>query len=250
MTEQILTKFKNAFRSTKIKSSRGIGIECEIPVVTKKGEVVSLSIIQDMFVYLGDYDFKIEWDDYSGLMLAAKRKNAKSFKNFEYHTDIITTDVGYSTIEIVLAPQDNLYTLQSHFLELLFLLMPYFESQDCLMLGYGIQPHTTPSKKVLMPKERYSFLEKLSTSHIIPQLEGGDTSFLTITASNQCHIEINLEESIPATNVLNSLSGLQIAFQANSPIWQGKVDDTYKANREMLWAVSYTHLTLPTTPYV
>jgi len=239
INKQIITKFKEAFSTNKIQSPRGIGIECEIPVVTEKGAVVPIDIIQNMFVYLAENGFKIEWDDYSGLMLAAKRMNIKSAERFDCHTDTITTDVGYSTLEIVLAPQDNLHALQSHFEKLLFLLMPYFEGQNCRMLGYGIQPLTPPSAKVMIPKERYRFFEKLSTSRIIPPSEGGDASFLTITASNQCHLEISLEDAIPATNVLNALSGLQIALQANSPIWKGKVDATHKATREILWESSF-----------
>ncbi|CAA6828630.1 MAG: Gamma-glutamylcysteine synthetase, partial [uncultured Aureispira sp.] len=239
MHEQIVTNFKTAFSSSPIESLRGIGIECEIPVVTETGAIVSLETIQLMFAYLEQKGFEIEYDKHSGLASTAKRANKQSHKAFDYHVDQITTESGYSTIELVLAPQNNLHAIQAQFWDLLFLLMDFFDSKNCLLLGYGIQPLTPPSKKALMPKERYRFFEKLSTNHTIPLSEGGDTAFLTITASNQCHVEIDLEQAISATNVLNALSGLQIALQANSPIWKGKVDPKYKANREMLWESSF-----------
>ena len=239
MKKQIITRFKNSFYINKKLPLRGIGIECEMPIVTKKGEAVSLLIVQAMFTYLGEQGFEIEWDEYSNLMIAAKRKNINSSEKFDYHTDTITTDTAYSTLEIVLAPQNNLYTIQEQLSNLLKILIPFFSKKNCLLLGYGIQPITPPSRKLLMPKERYLFFEKLSTNKIIPKSKGADSSLLNITASNQCHIEVGLQDAILATNTLNALSGLQIILHANSPIWKGQIDARYKANREMLWDICF-----------
>ncbi len=235
LKHQIINKFKKSFNFDKNQLSRGIGIECEIPIVEEQGSAVSLPVIQQMFLYLGRIGFELEHDDYSDLIIAAKRVNKKSLANFDYPTDTITTDTAYSTVEVVLAPQANLYTIQSELNKLLFLLKTYFDSQNCLMLACGIQPLSPPSRKLLMPKERYCFFEKFSTNHIIPKSKGADSSLLNTTASAQCHIEIGLDDAILATNVLNALSGLQIALHANSPIWQGKIDPEYKATREMIW---------------
>jgi len=235
LKHQIVTEFKKSFNFDKHQSIRGIGIECEIPIVGARGKAVSLPVIQNMFIHLEKIGFDLEQDPYSDLIVAAKRTNKKSAKRFDYCMDTITTDTAYSTVEVVLAPQSNLHTIQSELKKLLYLLTAYFDSQNCLMLAYGIQPLSPPSRKLLMPKERYCFFEKLSTNHIIPKSKGADSSLLNLTASNQCHIEIGSDDAIKAANVLNALSGLQIALHANSPIWQGKVDTTYKANREMIW---------------
>ena len=239
MNQEIVNKFKNGFFTKKIHSLRGIGIECEFPIVTKKGKAVSLSIIQSLFIYLNEQGFEIERDNYSNLIIAAKRINIESLGHFEFCADTITTDTAYSTLEIVLAPQNNLHSTNESLSSLLDILIPFFDRKNCLLLGYGIQPLTAPSRKLLMPKERYLFFEKLSTNKTIPKSEGADSSLLNITASNQCHIEIGLENAIPATNVLNALSGLQIILHANSPIWEGQVDPVYKANREMFWDICY-----------
>jgi len=239
VTQQIVNHIKNAFHINDASIYRGIGIECEIPIVTEEGKVVPFSIVQEMFAYLGEIGFELKRDSYAGMIVAAKRKNEESQKRFDYCMDTVTTDVGYGIIEVVLAPQDNLHAIEFHLSALLFLLTNFFKTHHCLMLGYGIQPLATPSRKLLMPKERYIFFEKFSTHQLIPKSRGADSSFLTITASNQCHIEIDLKDTITATNTLNALSGLQIALHANSPIWQGQVDKTCKANREILWDVCF-----------
>jgi len=234
MDKQIVEKFKNAFNFKPTLHSRGIGIECEIPITTHEGNAVELVIIQEMFSYLGKEGFELERDDFSGLITAAVRSSQKK-SGFAYCKDTITTDTGFSTVEVVLAPHNNLHDIQVELSKLLALLITFFDSRNCLMLGYGIQPVTPPSAKLLMPKERYSFFKKFSTNYIIPKSEGADSDLLNVTASNQCHIQVDSKEAIIGTNVLNALSGLQIALHANSPIWQGRVDAEGKANRELLW---------------
>jgi len=231
-------EFTKKFNNTK-NGLRGIGIEAELPIVTHQGEAVSLSIIQNLFGYLEKEGFQIEKDSFSNYMISASRVNAESAQQFDSAIDVITLDTGYSTLEIALAPQTNLHTIQFYFSEIMAILVNYFHQQNCSILGYGIQPITPPSRRLLLPKERYLFFEKFSPNNIIPKSEGADAHLLTITASNQCHIDISRKDAIQGTNVLNALSGLQIIFHANSPIWGGKIDATYKANREIFWEFCY-----------
>ncbi len=229
---ELINYFEKSF-SYNENNPRGIGIECEIPIITAQGEAVDLSVIQEMFNYLENNGFELERDGFSNLIIAATKK--RDNKNYAYNTDTITTDTGYSILEIVLAPQNNLHDIQTRLNELLLILISCFDDHDCKMLGYGIQPCTSPSRKLLMPKERYCFFEKFSTHYIVPKSIGADSDLLNISASNQCHIEIDLKKAIRATNMLNALSGLQIALHANSPIWCGKIDAIGKANRELFW---------------
>lgn len=232
----VVSKFKNSFSFIEENHSRGIGIECEIPVVTKEGKAVDNFIIQEMFLYLEEKGFTLEKDCFSKLITSASRISKNNLGKFDFYTNSITTDVGFSIIELVLAPQDNLYDIQDQLSELLVLLIIYFDRKQCLLLGYGIQPITSPSAKLLMPKERYCFFKLFSkTNRIVPKSEGMDSDLLNITASNQCHIEIGLKDALVATNTLNALSGLQIALHSNSPIWNGNVDTVCKTNREMFW---------------
>ncbi len=239
LDQQILSQFKQSFNYNKKTSFRGIGIECELPVVTDEGEAVGLSIIQNMFSHLETLGFELEIDNFSNLIIAATRKASGKLTKFDFNSHTITTDTGYSIVEVVLAPRRNLHDIEIQFNQLLEILTSYFDSVNCKILGYGIQPLTSPSRKLLMPTERYSFFEKLSSNHFIPKSVGADSSHLTFTASNQCHLQVGANDAISATNVINALSGLQIALQANSPIWAGEINSKYKASREMLWNYSF-----------
>jgi len=218
---------------------RGIGIEMELPIVTQTGEAVDIVVIQKMFAFLKRKNFELKRDKYSNYILSASKKNVESAKNFDYNIDTITTDTGCCTLEIVLAPQNNLHSIKASLAKIIDLLTTYFDTQNCKILGYGIQPITPPARQLLMPKERYLFFEKFSPNHIIPKSKGADAHLLTITASSQCHIQVDKKETIDAVNVLNAFAGLQIILHANSPIWNGKIDTNYKATREAFWKYCY-----------
>ncbi|CAM1373490.1 glutamate-cysteine ligase family protein [Tenacibaculum xiamenense] len=235
LNHELTTKFKKSFTYKNKHKPRGIGIECEIPIVTIDGNAAPYSIIKNMFFYLEKEGFKLVTDKQGKEVESAIIINNDSFEKFNCFYDSVTTDVGYSIIELVLAPQTDLIKLEHYLSELLNLLKGYFKMHNCLMLGYGIQPLGDPSLSLMMPKERYFFFNKFSSNNIVPENKGSDACLLTITASNQCHVEIEEEKTILAINTLNALSGLQIALCANSPIWLGKVEKGVKANREDLW---------------
>lgn len=236
--QEIFAEFTKKFKHHPSKS-RGIGVELELPVISQDGEAVTIDVVQEMFAFLQGEGFELEKDGFSNCIIGASRPNQASSEHFDYNIDTVMTDAGSGIIELVLAPQLNLYAIQESLSELMALLVSFFDSRQCKVLGYGIQPLTAPSRKLLMPKERYFFYEKFSPNNVIPKSDGADAHLLTITASNQCHIDIGQEEAIDAVNVLNALSGLQIILNANSPIWQGHVDPNFKANREVFWEYCY-----------
>ncbi len=231
-------EFRKKFK-TSADQSKGIGIEAELPIVTLEGKVPDFSVIQGLFKYLEAQGFQVQRDHFSNHLVEASRVNNQSGEHFAYCLDTITTDAGYGVLEVVMAPQQNIHNLQRHFMAIIQLLYDYFSTHHCLILGFGIQPVTPPSAKLLMPKERYLFFSHFSQNNVIPKSQGNDAHLLTITASNQCHIDVTNQKAITAINVLNALSGLQIALHANSSIWQGKVDPNCKANREFFWKKCY-----------
>lgn len=236
----LLTEFTKKFKPKSVIAPKGIGIECELPIVNPEGEAAPLSVIYQLFDYLALAGFDLKVDEYTQKPVAATRINLESALQFDYCEDTISTDLGFSTLEIALAPQTNLWVVEQQLNDLLSLLLPYFDQQQCRILGYGIQPFTPPSADLLVPHKRYNFIDRVSGNEFVPASAGKDFHLLTVTASNQCHIEVSLEEAIPAVNVLNGLSGLQIALQANSPIWKGQVDNQYKATRELFWDYCFT----------
>lgn len=235
---ELFYEFCKKFK-TSTKQSKGIGIEAELPVVTLKGEVPDFSVIQGLFRYLEAKGFQIQRAPFSNFLVGASQLNVQSSKNFAYSFDTITTDAGFGILEIALAPQQSIYEAERCFMVIVRLLNDYLSGQNCLLLGFGIQPVTPPSKELIMPKERYLFFERFSQNNVIAKPQGTDVHLLTITASTQCHIDITHQEAITAVNVLNALSGLQIALNANSSIWQGSIDTNCKANREFFWEQCY-----------
>lgn len=237
--QDIYLEFSKKFQPRHAQDTRGIGIEAELPIVNQQGEAVPMQVIQQMFEYLQSQGFELSHDPFSGYITSASKVNLQSAQHFDYYVDKITTEAGYSTIEVVLAPQANLQEVNIHFWKVLQPLYDYFTSQNCFILGFGTHPVTPPSKHLVMPQERYLFFQHFSQNNVIPPHQGADTHLLTITASNQCHIGICHEDTIAGVNVLNALSGLHIALNANSSVWQGKVDTDYQANREFFWEDCY-----------
>lgn len=238
-TTAILNEYTKNFQRRNGRSGRSIGLECEFPIVDKSGICVDHEIVKGLFGYLEKEGFNLKWDQSGEHLIGAERINKQSLENGTYCKDMITTDLGVGTLEIAMAPQGNLFIVQEQLAYLLDLILTYLDTQDCRLLGYGIQPLTSPSKDLLIPHKRYNFRDRVSGNHFVTKSAGKDFHLLTITASNQCHMEVSLKEMIPAMNVLNGLSGLQIALQANSPIWKGRIGP-YKATRELFWDYCFT----------
>ncbi len=234
---ELLGEFTRMYRANAtFESYRSIGIEMELPVVTQKGEAISPLLIQHMFVFLERKGFQLKRDNVTHHITSAHRVNTESKKSFGYFLDAIMTDVGSAVLEIVLAPQFDLHQLQQVFLATVALLVDFFDTHNCKVLGYGLHPISLPSRHLLMPKERYHLYERLSShNRVVHSCNGNDIHLLTVMASNQCHISVSRKEAITAVNVLNALSGPQIILHANSSIGLTGTDSEHKAKREFFW---------------
>ena len=219
---------------TKSKQSKHIGLEVEIPIVNCTGEAVSYSLIHKMYLYLQDAGFELHKE--KEFYIEASFHVASS-QQYKY---IVTTDLGYSTLEIILPPFADLHIVYQAFQSVLHLLLSFFNKKRCRLLGYGIHPVALPSRFLVTPRQRYQGLEKIwTTNRLVPKSMGNDSHLLTLSAANQCHIDLREEEAIQAMNVLNASSGLQIALQANAPIWKSKIDNNYKSVREAFYDVLF-----------
>lgn len=228
--------FTQNFQPTTPDTLRKTGIEVELPIVTLAGHAAPFETIQKMYVFLEENGWKIKKEN--GYVAEASRTVSTYFAG--YQTETITTDLGYCTLEIIIPPYESLFQIQNSLDGLLNFLTPFFLKEGCLILGYGIQPLTPPSQQLLTPKSRYKGLEKIWESHRhVPKRRGKDAHLLTISAGNQCHIDVSREEAVLAAQILNYSSGLQIALQANSPIWKGKIEGSSKAIRETIYDYLY-----------
>lgn len=238
---KILRVFTKNFLSRQKSAKRKIGLECEFPVVFESGDAVSYGVIRLMFRHLGKLGFTLHKDEGTGEVVAADGAISDGKGRFGYNKDTIGTDVGYCTVEVSFAPEENLLLLDQHVTKVMRLLVDFFSQHHCRILGYGVQPVTRPNKLLLANKGRYIFFEQDSLNRFIDPRDGVDLHVFTTSCANQVHIDIYKQEAIRAVNVFNGLSGLQIAFGANAPIWKGKVDEQWKAIREIFWDYGWTN---------
>jgi gamma-glutamylcysteine synthetase len=239
--EELLHVFKKRFGPKPSTSRRMVGLECEFPVVHKTGEAVNYNIIRGIFPYLQELGFGLCRDEGTGETVVAEMALGQGRGRFGYEKDRIGTDLGYCTIELSLTPEDNLFGLASHFDDVMRRLIHYFDAHQCFILGYGVQPLTPPGRHLLANKGRFSLCEPDSLNRFIDPRDGLDLHVFTTSAASHCHVDIYAEEAIRAVNAFNSLSGLQIALSANSPIWKGAIDPHWKAIREVFWDYGWTN---------
>ena len=176
----------------------------------------------------------------------------------------LVNELAQFNVEINLSPQrfeKGAFSLMRTELEQNLLTLDKILAKD--NAGYiltGILPtlrkHNLAIKN-LTPKERYSRLmnsikdelsaksfelrlvgiDELLVRHDTPLLEACNTSF-------QVHLQVSAQNFVPYYNMALALTAPSIAISSNSPLVFSK----------RLWhetrTVSYTHLTLPTTPYV
>lgn len=238
MNNKLLELFVSNFQKNKEKL-RKIGLEVEFPLVEFTGRAVKYDIVRGMFKFLKTKGFELYKDAETSEVIYAKKKDQSNISRESFHS-IIGTDTGYCTIEIALQPEDSLFIVEKQFNSIIHLLSDYFRDNNCKILGYGIQPVTPPTQELMTNSARYIMAQHImaqrkSMNRFIDQRNGADLHLWTITASNQCHIDISEDEAIRAVNILNGLSGLQIALTANSPVWLGSIDRQWKAVREIFW---------------
>jgi len=122
-------------------------------------------------------------------------------------------EVGRGTLEIGVGPRACLAELESDLREALECVVPAAASLGYRVLGYGIQPRTPPSRRLLTPKRRYLSLVEAT---------GSGWLRWTVTASDQVHVAVGRHQLVRTMNALNAASGAIIALCANSPIYAGR----------------------------
>jgi len=222
----------NGFRQSLAKrrrTGRRIGAELKFPLVRKDGSAASLRTVCALWEYLGERGWQPVEDALTGNVVGAEKAG-------EQNNTVASCETGYCKLEFSLAHVGNIFDLEASIDGLTAELEPFCRKHGVFLLGYGIQPVTPPSKKLLMKKGRTSVWHKVfGSNRHIPEEAGDDVHLFTINAPSHVHVSVSQEEAIPAVNVLNGFAGAQIALTANSSIWQGKVDPKYRCVAEKLW---------------
>ncbi len=200
---------------------RNIGIELKFPAVYGDGTAVSLSDISRSWQYFHNRGWELLYDVKSSAPIGVKRRRG------ERREDILGVETSFCKIEFSLAYEKSLFALGQRIEELRRALTDYAQEHRVYLLGLGIHPITPPSKALMAKNSRNLFWDKAFSNDSV--------HLFTVTAENQAHVDINLNEACDAVNVFNGLSGAQIALTANSSVWSGGIDHEYKAVREAFW---------------
>ncbi len=208
---------------------RRIGAELKFPLVNPDGSAVDFETIKRLWEYLSEHGWKPEKDAVSGEVIGATKPG-------EQNDTVASCETGYCKTEFSLAHVPNLHRLQEEIDDLVAGLEGFAEQENVHFLGYGIQPLTPPSEKLLMKKSRTSVWDKVFASNEhIPEEHGDDFHLFTINSASHVHISVDRDEAIPLVNVLNGFCAGQIALTAHSNVWRGSIDPNYKCVAEKFW---------------
>jgi len=226
--KHFMSKFEQA-AAARSSAGRRIGAELKFPLVNQDGSAASFDTICALWNYLHEHGWEPLKDTMTGQIIGAKKPG-------EQNDTVASCETGFCKVEFSLAHVANLFDLENAINELRKELYPFAEQHDVHFLGYGIQPVTPPSKRLLMEKIRTGVWDKVfSSNRYIAQKDGDDVHLFTINAASHVHVSVTREEAIPAINLLNGFSGAQIALTANSNIWRGRIDPEYKCVAEKFW---------------
>jgi glutamate--cysteine ligase len=226
--DYFIRKFKKALETRRASTHR-IGAELKFPLVNRDGSVASRKTVYALWRYLQDQGWEPQRDGVTGRIVGARKQG-------ELNDTVASCETGYCKTEFSLAHVAHLFDLERSVHELTEELRPFSEQNQVYFLGYGIQPVTPPSKRLLMEKARAGVFDKVFASNrSIARQDGHDLHLFTINAASHVHVSVPLEKAIPAVNVLNGFSGAQIALTANSNIWRGRIDPRFQCVSEKFW---------------
>ena len=229
-TEHFIRTFGEVERRRGLgKRPRRIGSELKFPVVREDGSAIGAAQTDALWDFLIMKGWNPVSDPLSGKTVGATKPG-------EMNEHRASCETGFCKVEFSLAHTASLADLAAEVGEILELISEFGEQSGAVFLGFGLQPLTPPGKDLLMQKSRNLFWDQLfGGNDYIPHGSGTDVHLFTISASNQVHVDVRMDEAVDAVNVFNGLAGAQVALTANSNIWKGRVDPAYKCLGEMFW---------------
>lgn len=194
-------RFMACFPAT-VSLPRTVGREAEYPVVTATGEAADVRRLWDYLLARGDLEPK--YDDGTRNLIVALTGEDYSY----------ALEVGVGTVEINTRPCPDLFTLQEILEAAVTRLVRAAARRSWMVLGYGIQPVSPPTLRLMSPKQRYQSLYRAM---------GAEWLWYTVTASDQIQIDIGRDEMVEMLNLGNLMAPVIIALCANSPVYEGRL---------------------------
>ena len=210
ISEQYVSHFREALGPI-----RKVGREAEFPVVWPDGRAGDVNLLWEPLLAQGG--LTPHYDDPGARHLLVEVSEPGM---------MVAIEVGRCTVELSLGPYEDLWQLQAGFDQALARVVGAARERGMLLLGFGIQPRTPASQRLMTPARHYRALCRAA---------GTAWLRLTTSASDQLHVDITRSEIPAAVNWMNLLSGPLIALCANSSVYAGRAG-RYQAGREAFLA--------------
>ena len=171
---------------------RTVGREAEFPLVRSDGRAADVFQLWPLFLEQGDcqpiYD---QGTDGSELIVGVETNNWSC-----------VIEVGRATAELSVGPRPTLHELAQDMEVVLLRLKEVVRRAGYRLLGYGIQPKTPTSPRLLTPKLRYlALLEAI----------GPQWLKFCVTAADQVQVDMGQDDLVQQMNLINATSGAIIA---------------------------------------
>lgn len=182
---------------------RTVGREAEFPLVRPDGRAADVSRLWPLLLEEGGcspvYDQGIDGSEF--------------LIGVEGDVWSCVVEVGSATVELSVGPKPTLHDLARDMEKALQCLKKAVHEAGYHLLGFGIQPRTPASTKLLTPKRRYSEL-----------LEAIGPQWLKfcVTAGDQLQVDMGRDDLVRNMNLVNAISGAIVAFTANSSVYGGR----------------------------
>jgi gamma-glutamylcysteine synthetase len=213
--EKITRSFAAGFPA-KAPPLRTVGREAEFPLVRPDGRAADVFRLWPLFLEQGGcqpiYDLGT---DGSELIVGVEATNWSC-----------VIEVGRATAELSVGPRPTLHELAQDMEEAVLRLKDVVRRAGFCLLGYGIQPKTPASPRLLTPKLRY---------HALLEAIGSQWLKFCVTAADQVQVDMGQADLVQQMNLINAASGAIIALTANSSVYGGRAG-RFASGREGLTA--------------
>ncbi|GAB5358782.1 hypothetical protein AAMO2058_000488200 [Amorphochlora amoebiformis] len=232
---RITKRFAERFPSALTKA-RLVGREAEYPVVWKDGNAADARLLIKALdnAYEGFETIDEELPSFFQGTQSHRTGLRSQDKKLEVYLE-----VGWGTLEVITGPYGELWELKNAHDTAMERIVKTADSLGMKILGTGMQPRTPPSLNLMTPRPRYLTMREA----VGPEV----WDIWAITASDQIHIDVTLDEVPSVTNLVNILHPVVIALCGNSSIYSGEISE-FNCARQALMEPLGTRHGMPAVP--
>jgi glutamate--cysteine ligase len=205
-------------------STRGAGIEFELPIVNLRKEAVDFELIHRLSeAFMEAFSFEDPSRDEEGHIYNMTHKETG---------DVLSYDCSFNTIEFSFGLVTDLNKVYDRFVSYYSFIQEFLKKEDHTLTGMGINPYHQYNKNVPIKNGRYRMLFHYLSSYqdYEGQMDFHDLpNFGLFSCASQVQLDLEKETMIEVINTFNRLEPLKAILFANSPY------EDYLCARDYFW---------------